>query len=64
MKENNNWEVKMKGKNKNTKNKKTNKPAKKMQTKKKYSNNISNKETAQWYDMNQIDWFPIDPYCD
>ena len=24
----------------------------------------SSKEQAWFSDMNQIDWFPIDPYCD
>jgi hypothetical protein len=25
---------------------------------------ISNKERAEYDDMRQIDWYPIDPYCD
>ena len=26
--------------------------------------NASSKEHAWFSDMNQIDWFPIEPYCD
>ena len=25
---------------------------------------ISNKQRAKYDDMRQIDWYPIDPYCD
>lgn len=25
---------------------------------------ISSKERAKYDDMRQIDWYPIDPYCD
>ena len=27
-------------------------------------NKVSNKERSLFYNMNQIEWFPIDPYCD
>lgn len=25
---------------------------------------MTNSERAEFDDMNQIDWFPVDPYCD
>ena len=31
---------------------------------KKEKNKMSNKERAWFADMNQIEWFPVDPYCD
>lgn len=35
------------------------KPTKKIDLKK-----ISNKKRAEYDDMRQIDWYPVDPYCD
>lgn len=31
---------------------------------KKQSNKMTNSERAEFADMNQIEWFPVDPYCD
>ncbi len=28
------------------------------------SKKISNKGRAEYDDMRQIDWYPVDPYCD
>lgn len=53
----------MKSTKKNTKDKKLTKNIKKMQVNTN-SKRMSNKEKAKWSEMNQIDWFPIDPYCD
>lgn len=35
---------------------------KKVQTNK--QNQSNNAERAKFSEMNQIDWYPIDPYCD
>ena len=47
----------------NNKNNIKKKQAKKPQTNKK-PKKMSNKEKAKFSEQNQIDWFPIDPYCD
>ena len=31
---------------------------------KKKNNEMTNFERAEFDDMNQIEWFPVDPYCD
>lgn len=31
---------------------------------KKENNKVTSYEQAEFADMNQIEWFPIDPYCD
>ena len=40
------------------------KKKKKIKRKKKYNNKMSNIDRAKLSDMSQIDWFPVDPYCD
>ena len=30
----------------------------------KQNKKITNVELARFYDMNQVEWFPIDQYCD
>lgn len=46
--------------------KKQNKTDTKMINKKsgKKKDQMTNKERAEFYDMGQIEWYPIDPYCD
>lgn len=31
---------------------------------KKKNNKVTSYEQAEFADMNQIEWFPVDPYCD
>ena len=50
---------------KKTEKKSNNKNAEVKKTKNKIdSKKINNKERAKYDDMRQIDWYPIDPYCD
>lgn len=53
--------------NKNTQNKKQTKP-KKVQSVKNNKvpkqKKLTNKDRAWFSDMNQIDWYPVDPYAD
>lgn len=45
-------------------NKKINKKDTKQVQANKKIKKLSNSERAQFDDMNQIEWFPVDPYCD
>lgn len=49
----------------NNKNAKSNKPkAAKKQTTNKNPKKMTNKQKAEFSAQNQIDWYPVDPYCD